>query len=252
MSTEIILSGNEETLKPIITQMIAMKQMLEDRDIGQFMGYPIEDYVRRVPPTIKLNIVWFSVKQPPFTQKNARGKLIRVNYNIPDCKKSLMKWKLIKEACGGKNGFLWGRFRTTANLSNGRQMQVYGASEQESREQLIKLVALSTAEIVTITTAEEKREGRRAKDKWMYKESTRVYPAFFSITNTQKIINASNRNLLTSKPGEIREGTQKRKALLSGDYMQYGSTRIPLWVAKEPSTANRLIAAAFSRDKDFV
>lgn len=252
MATEVILSGNEETLKPIITQLIAMRQLLEDREIGQFMGYPIEDYVRRVPPTIKLNIVWFSLREPPFTQKYSRGKLIKVNYNIPDVKRALMKWKIIKEACGGNNGFLWGRFRTTANLSNGRQMQVYGASEKESREQLIRLVALSNAEIATITTAEEKREGRRAKDKWMYKESTRVYPAFFSIINTQKIINASNRNLLAPKPNEIREGTQKRRSLLSGDYIQYGSTRIPLWIGKEPSTARRLIEAAFSRDNDFV
>lgn len=65
MSNDIILSGNEETLKPIITAIIALRQMLEDKDIGQFVGQPIEESVRASPHTIRLVLTFYSINSPP-------------------------------------------------------------------------------------------------------------------------------------------------------------------------------------------
>jgi hypothetical protein len=222
MTKEIILSGSEESLKPIISMMIALTQLLEEKDIGQFLGE---------------SIVFFSVKTPPWKSPTPGKKLVKATYNIPDVTRKNVDWAKIKKACGGSNGYTWGRFRTTANLDNGRQMQVYGGSKQAAEERLRELAELGTAKILTLTTAEELKEGRRATDSWMYKEDTVIYPAFFSVINSKKIIKASNKNLVTQG---------RRRSKISGDYLEYGSERVPLWVDKEPSNAKMIINGAFT------
>jgi hypothetical protein len=235
MPQDFILSGSEEALKPIITMLIAMNQLLENKDIGQFLGESIEEYARANPHNIKLQIVFYSVKSPPWRSEDLSKKLHKATYQIPDIDKRKITWSNIKTACGGKDGYMWGRFRATANLDNGRQMQVYGGTEKDAETRLKELLALSKAKILTLTVAEEKKEGRRAADQYMYKPSVRMYPAFFSIINSKKIIKKSNKQLLDGK----------RRSKLSGDYVEYGSGKIQLWVEKEPSTAKQMINSAF-------
>jgi hypothetical protein len=73
----------------------------------------------------------------------------------------------------------------------------------------------------------------------MHKESTRVYPAYFNVINSNKITKESAKAL-----------TGKRRSKLSGDYEEYGSGRIHLWQDKEPSTAKAMIEKAFTTPGD--
>ncbi|RAM49477.1 MAG: hypothetical protein C6Y22_22240 [Hapalosiphonaceae cyanobacterium JJU2] len=240
MTREIILSGREEHLKPVITLLLGLYQILEDRDIGQFVGESIENAVRASPHTIRLTVTFYSVQNPPWRTEDPKKRLVRAVYNIPDVKRSNCDWKTIKNACGGNNGYMWGRFKATANLSNGRQMQVNGATEKDAEERLKQLAELGDFKLTSLSITEEKKEGRRAVDQWMYKESTRVYPAYFSIINSKKIIKESGL--------QLKDG--KRRSKLSGDYVDYGSGRIHLWMNKEPSTAKAMIQKAFTVPPD--
>lgn len=223
MAERIILKGRPEFLKPIITEILAIHQLLENRDIGEFTGYATDEYVRAKPHSLGLKILYYSAKSPPWKEPGI--KLKRVTCDVPSVKKSAVDWTKIKAACGGANGYMWGRFRCTANLDDGRQMQVHGASDSEAEERLKALHALTDTKIVTLSVTEEKKEGVRAADKQLYKESTRVYPAFATIINQEKIVTESN------------------VATLSGNYVRK-KARFPLWTESKPHDVDEIILEA--------
>ncbi|MBD1899261.1 hypothetical protein NDI44_08655 [Trichocoleus sp. DQ-A3] len=222
--TRIVLKGRTQLLKPVITEILAIHQLVESLDMGQFVGYPWEEFVKLKRQTpLCLDIVWYSVPVPPWKKRNKSDRFVRASYAVPDIKRSALDWEQIKTAAGGKNGYSWGRFRATANLSNGGQMQVHGGSENEAEERLKALLSLSTAEIVTLSTTEEKKEGRRAVDKKLYKETTRVFPAYFTVTNREKVITESN---LSTLEGDFHETQGK----------------INLWTEEAPPNLREIIA----------
>lgn len=134
---------------------------------------------------------------------------------------------------GGANGFMWGRYRATAQLDNGRQAVVYGGSETAAVTRLKALVKLSSAKIRTLGVTEEKKEGLRATDKILYKPTIRMYPAYFSILSSNKIINESNKELT------LPFGTKNDN--LSGTFRRRKTVKIPLHPSKEPSYVKAFI-----------
>lgn len=180
----IILAGPERPLRNAITQTLANYQLIENRDLGSFVGMPADDYLRAKPQSIRLVITFMSNQQPPWQARNGQ-RLVVATYGIPDVKRSKCDWETIKLACGGKNGYLWGRFRATGILSNGRQMQVMGATADEAEDRLRALIALSDAELVKKPTLSEDRSEDLSGS--YLKQPTRVYPAYFTIMNQYKI-----------------------------------------------------------------
>lgn len=162
----IAITGREEHLKPHIQSYINTHRLVQNRDIGQIVGMPAEDWYRGKPQRRKMTIVFKDVEKPPYYKRGSGIK--SATYTIPDPKPTL-SWERIKRATKAYN---WGKFRCTANLDNGRQMAVYGASPQEAEEKLKDLLELSTAEIVTLSVTEEKDRNIKLK-----KDTTRMYPA---------------------------------------------------------------------------
>lgn len=228
MTERIILKGRSEMLKPIITELLAIQQLIRNRDIGDFVGYPLDEYVRAKPQSLKLAVLFYSVQSPPWRTIDAT-RLKSATYNVPFVDRTKVDWQFIKMACGGHNGYLWGRFRCVADIIDDggsmRQMQVYGASEAEAEQRLKALLTLSNGTIASLSVAEEKKEGRRATDKLLYKEPTRVYPAYFTIIHQEKIVTESN------------------TATLSGNYKR-NKARIPLWTETKPPDADEIIREA--------
>ena len=234
MTEKFILRTYCHLIKPIISELIAIKTLIDNRDVGDIVAIPVEEWIRAKPQTIKLNIIFFSTQTPPYTARPG-FRLIRAVYNVPDLDPTKADWATIKKACGGATGYSWGRFRATANLNNGRQMQVYGGTAADAETRIKALLELSTANFLTITVAEEKQQGLRDKDQKLYKPTIQVYPAYFSIVNSKKIVTESN-----------KQNTSSTVGTLSGNYKRKNTTKIPLWVTKEPSNAKALIKAAFT------
>lgn len=228
MEERIILKGRSKTLEPIITEILALHQMFRNRDIGEFTGYPLDEYVRARPQSFKLKVLFYSIEAPHWKAPN-NGKLVRATYHVPFIQRTKIDWETIKQACGGNNGYLWGRFLCTCNVIDDdgsmRQMQVYGSSEAEAEQRLKALLTLSSGKIATLSITEEKKEGRRATDKLLYKDSTRVYPAYFTIVNMEKIITESN------------------VATIGGNYV-WAKARIPLWTSTKPPDCDEQIREA--------
>ncbi|WP_375470984.1 hypothetical protein [uncultured Nostoc sp.] len=233
MSEDIILSGTEETLKPIIALLVGIYQLIENRDVGDIVAMPLIERVLAEPQTIKLTIFFHPNKYPPFTYKKGQHQL-KPYCNIPDIDLRKLTWSNIKTAAGGVNGYTWGRFLATANMSNRRQMQVYGGSEKDAQARLLALAELSKAKILTLSVTEEKKAGRRATNKLLYKPTTRIYPIYFSVINNEKLLVEGER--------ELRQ--KGVKGQLAGDFKRRKTKKIPLWTTKEPPNTKDLIKEA--------
>lgn len=211
----IVLVGKENLLRDAIPVALAQYQMVENRDVGQIMGEPMRDYIRKTPSTLSLKIQLFSVPEPPWV--TAEGKAPRrVQITIPDLDRTKVDWASIKLAVGGSNGYMWGRFRAVAKLSNGSNMVVYAGSSSEAKDRLQALLLLSNATIVTLTVSEEQKEGARLQYKALYKENTQVYPGYVTILNRQKVLNEDS-----------------GVATLSGVYKNRRG-RLELWTKEKP------------------
>ncbi|PAX52007.1 hypothetical protein [Brunnivagina elsteri] len=234
--TEFILSGTEETLKPTITLLVAIYQMLEDRDIGQFVGQPLVENVQTMPHTSRLKLILSSVKSPPLKAPIGQ-RLIQAEYQIPDINPKKITWQGVKDVCGGSNGFMWGNWLASANLDNGRQMQAYGSNADEADNMMDRMLTLTSAKVLSRGCTELKKVGRRAKGQGLYREPTRVYPVYFYIVNTKRINRVETRM-------KTEEMVSKKRSKLRGDYLERGTSRIPLYTSKQPPNFSAIMRKA--------
>lgn len=214
----IVIHGSDLLIRQAIPQVMATYQMVENRDIGQIIGEPIVESIKANTSPISLKLVFYSNPTPPFNS----SKVI-AQYSISDVKKSKLDWQQIKLACGGKNGYFWGRYKATAFLDNRRKIEVFGASESEAEDRVNAFVQLSNAEILSLSITEEKKTGMKANGKPLEKETTKIYPAYMTVVTAQKVLNESQ-----GKPS------------LKGNY-SYRRNRIPLWVEQKPDDFEQII-----------
>ncbi|MBD2571352.1 hypothetical protein [Anabaena lutea] len=217
----IILAGPEQILKGNIIQTMSSYQLIENRDVGSLVGMPADDYLRAKPQSLRVIVSFFSVQKPPYISKNAR--LVTATYAIPDVKTSKLDWETIKLACGGANGYMWGRYRCTGILDNGRQMQVMGATPDEAEDRLKALLTLSNAQLVKKPTITEDR-GEDVSGNYL-KKPTKLYPGFFTIMNQYRVPGGRKGGIPMS------DGTYNRK-----------NDKILLWTDQKPIGTDERIA----------
>lgn len=167
---KILLYGEEKLLKPQILSTLANYRVLNNRDVGQIVGSPVDDDKRAKWLNRKLLIVFRDKPTPPWRHPDGR-RCKQAEYSISDLKPGTT-WRDIKQA---SKRYTWGKFRATARLDNGRQIAVYGFTEQEAESKLKDLMRLSTADILSLNVSEEKIRNPRNR-----KEPTLMYPCFAS------------------------------------------------------------------------
>lgn len=215
----IVLTGREQLLRPVITQTMATSQFVENRDIGQIMGEPVRNHVKKERLKLSIKIVWKDRVRPPW------GDSERVDCTIPQVDRTRVDWDLIKSLAGGENGFSTGRFLALANLSGGYQMRIYGQTAAEAETRLKALLQLSEEELLTLNITELTKEGLRAAGQPMEKEAYRVYPCYFTILNQTKVLNQERKGVATLT------GLYKRR-----------SQQILLWTNKKPRSFDETVA----------
>lgn len=228
----IILVGNEKLLRNDLVHTMAQHQLMDGKDIGEITGQPLEDYLNTRPQSQRLVLQFYSVPEPPF-QRKTTPKVKRATYAIPDVNRAKMDWAKIKEACGGANGFLAGKYLATARLDNGRQLQVYGATEKEAVQQIKKFATLSTAEILTIHTSKREKEFKAIEQPDLIPNSIQLYPAYATLYVKRVDLDQGRPNLDGKKRSERRY-------------------RIDLWRKEKPINVEQDIAAMFAgRELEF-
>lgn len=183
-----VLAGPESEVRGQLTTVLTTHQMIQDRDVGQVIGQPLDDYIRARPlDGLRLQFKLYSLKSPPYSRRGTQ-RLVEVVVTISDVSRAVLDWDRLRLVCGGANGYLWGRYLAKAKLDNGGTLKVYGGTEAEAEDRLRAFLTLSTAEIKGLTVTEEKRTGERQTNPKLWKDVTRVYPGHVSIINRQRTL----------------------------------------------------------------
>lgn len=218
---KIVLAGPQELIKPVIVQTMTQHQLLDNRDVGMWVGEPVREAMKSPPMTIQLRIIMSSKEATVVGAK-------RVQITIPAVNRAKLDWADIKARVGGVNGYLWGRYEASAQLSGGHNMRIWAATDAEAVDRITQLAWFSEEEIVGITVREEKREGARKTIDALYKQATRVYPYGMTIINQRKVLNE-----------------ESGLAQLSGTYKRKKTSLIPLYVDTRPDDFSEVIAELF-------
>jgi hypothetical protein len=209
----IVLVGAQDTIKSTVQTTLAQHKLIYNRDVGMIVGEPAADSLKARPHQRKLSIVFKGVERPPLRLQNG-DQAQSVTLTIPDPKPGL-SWNQIKRAAKPYN---WGPYRCTAQLTNGRQIAVYGASALEAEEKLRDLLDLSTCEISTLGITQQKDRNPRLK-----KNATRVYPYAASLLVRRDSVDPD-------KGRTIGDKTMAEKII-----------RFELWTQNEPRSFKEVI-----------
>lgn len=201
-SERIVLYGDAEQIQDQALEAMTHYQLLDNRDVGQWVGEPLRESIRKPHLTLAIKILLRGSPQPPWINAN-KNHTKRAQINIPNIDRSKLNWSIIKAVAGGTNGYLWGRYRNMAHFDDGNKIEFYTATEQEGEQLLDRLLPIINADLVTFNSAEETKKGARQKYKALYKEPTRVYPAFLVVINHQKIL--AEESAITKTTGVYKE-----------------------------------------------
>lgn len=226
---KIVLAGPEPEVRAQLPAVLAHHQLIESRDIGQIVGEPLDDYIRPRPiDGIRLKFQMYSVKSPPYTRRGSE-RLVRVTVTVPDVERTKLDWDRLRFACGGPNGYLWGRWRAHAILENLQSLTVYGGTKDEAKDRLEAFLFLSNQTIKTISITEELKEAQRLINPKLYKETTRIYPGHVEVINRE-------RTLAADRGQRSREGNYIDK-----------KARIDLWRGVKPPNFEQTIQELLRR-----
>jgi hypothetical protein len=198
-----------------ISQAITTARIMGNRDVGQIVGEPLKEYMRKGFQLRKLSIRFHEVPVPPWKipDGNRLGQRAKfVDYSVPDVRRGLT-WTELKKACGGANGFLWGRYRCCGKLSSKRCLIVWGATPEEAEFLMRNLYSLMDAsvQLEDITITEHAKVHPRRK-----KEPTRMFPSWASILIRENSLDDLGRVDMSGKVYDERK------------------TRVELWPDSEP------------------
>lgn len=220
---KIILTGPENLLKQDLVSTLSHYQLLDNRDVGQFVGEPLEDWLLAKPLALRVQFLLFPYESPPFW-RDRRIKPTEVTISVPDVTRGKLDWETLKTACGGANGYSWGKYLALARLDNGRQMHVYASTEGEADQQMNRLLSLTSAQLVKLTINQEQNRGALAARPYLQKDPRRVYPAYVTIFNRQ----------------ELMEGLDAGRRILRGNFREK-KARLPLWTPSKPGNFDQVV-----------
>lgn len=168
---KILLVGEEKLIRPQIISTLTQHRLLHNRDVGQWVGQPVDDAMRAKFLNRKLVIVFREKEFPPYRMPGGK-RCKQAIYSIPDTRPGVT-WKDIKAAA---SAYMWGPWLLTAKLDNGRKMQIYGATKKDCEKKLQQLLKLTTAQVLKSNVSQEVVGNARNK-----KKATKMYPCFASV-----------------------------------------------------------------------
>ncbi len=225
----ITIVASNDNVEQRINDVMVQHQMVENRDIGQFVGEPVVESLTKLKTEFELKIRFNSNKVPPIVGGQ------RAQVSIPDVQKSKIDWQKLKVLFGGTNGYLYGEYycnlkcRTKHGLIF--HIKFFANSENTAYELCQAALSLTDSEEVTPNYGRQKKnEGIRKGTDFYDKKNVRMYPIDFTILNRELLSN--NKNLEDGR-------------LTSSGRFNYKKYRLPLWTTEKPVDFNNILQELF-------
>jgi hypothetical protein len=231
----LILTGSLSSLQDQIALLTGIKDLIGDKDIGAWIGYPAQDYALNRPLDRKLYIQIYSQQFPPF-RPEAGKHFRRAQLTVPNPKRSVLNdWKLIKEICGGINGYTYGRWRTTITYEGGRQTVAIANTRKISEKMATELALLSELQAIKMHTSQVEKKGVYSPGQPLFINEGKVYPGSYYVLSQRKAKKDLISQLNTPKKDEqAAKSNPKTVPTKSGKMERELSRRIPLWTKTPP------------------
>jgi len=226
----IVIAGREQTVRATVMTALATHQMVNNRDVGQYVGSPVNEQMAQQAPTstLTLRIIYYPVPTPPFTKESmlARdlgSRWVTTDIKIPFIDPSDLTWQKIKFAAGlhGRNK---GKVRCYGYLA-GRKLEVFGQSEYVAEQWLKEVSELSEAKrtLTGIGFSRRQRNPASSNNLDELHPVVRVFPAYAIILSQKLSVDRMN-----------------GRPTLQGNFTEQ-SQRIELWTETEPSYCNEIL-----------
>lgn len=158
MSDRIVLKGNSKLLKPVITELMAFHQLLEQKDVGTIYAYTNDkESVRRVgKPRVNLYFLEdsdYNKKAPKDNVYEGRRRLDGIiRFRLMDESTQTFSkanatalGNRIKQVFGSNGGFVWSKGKTMYSYNDwerGYQFQLLCRSEVEAKRIITAVTSL--------------------------------------------------------------------------------------------------------------
>lgn len=157
MADKIILKGYPNQLKPLITHLIAVRELIESKDVGTIYAYTndLESVKRIGKPKVTLYFLEDTNFREGTTSTTPRGKrriegVIRfrlMNESTQTFSKAngTTLGTRIKQVFGANNGFVWSKGKTLYNYNdweNGYQLQLLCRTKAEAKRVTTAVLSL--------------------------------------------------------------------------------------------------------------
>jgi len=176
-SESFLMAGPVELLKESIPAEIQNRHYLANKDLGMQLDEEARAILLAAQP---FSLYGWIV----FRSEDGKGPGRRPTYQLPAFDRAKVNdYDRIRAACGGQNGYLWGRFVATATTSVGHPIIVRGGTADEAEDRLEALAGLCDLDLLTVNVTDERRTHKRASNPVFRKDSRRVLPFRLILVN---------------------------------------------------------------------
>lgn len=158
MPRRILLKGNSKLLKPVITEIMAMYQLIENIESGGGYAEDTAYRNRRYHPHIRLHFLedttFNQVGNNPSTYQGKRRLTGLVSFRIMnETSETISKGELtrigtaIKNSFGANGGYTWEKGKelyTYADWDKGYQLQILAKNSSQPRDIISKILAIQS------------------------------------------------------------------------------------------------------------
>lgn len=211
---KFLLAGPQELVRSQVVQALTDRRWLADKDLGIQVDEAASNILLAAQP---FSLYGWVV----FRSIDGKDPGRRPTYQLPAFDRAKVNdYDRIRAACGGANGYLWGRFLATATTSIGHPLIVRGGSADEAGDRLEALGLLCELEILTINITEERKSHKRLSNPALQKEARRVLPYRLVL---------ANRKYYTDPRPDARPSKNGSYDDIRFTFDISGTTKPPLW-----------------------
>lgn len=229
--TSTFLMGTPQQIMTQAIVIMAIRQLqLGGGGGGEWIGYPVEDWVQTAAlTTVSARVILFPGR---FGNMNYQRMTVwgPKQVTIPYVDRRQLTYSRLRQACGDRQGLEWGEWNARAYLlaPNGgktqHQMVASGHTQREAQQNLERFLPFTQCEVRNFSYNQlDYTRGERAKDaNRQYRKKLTVYPGHLVILNKEAVPTEA---LKTDEKGRpTHAGKQKRKPY-----------KFKIWPEKEPS-----------------
>ena len=231
-SESYLFTGNYSEIITKIEQQWHLIRLMREYSIGEFLGMPINDWLRQSVKRLTLNIVLSLHQSPPFIRNvNIGGKLTQIStrqVSIPYPNRTALKYSTLRNVCGGSSGLGYGHYHAIAYLTpdpviqnkrGAAQMWAHGATAAEAQSNLDKFLTLTEGHLLDRSEGISSKLSKQKDPKGLFLRNYRVYPAYVFVENAAMVAFTE---------------TQSGRAVQGGRKVS-NKSRLDIWQESEPS-----------------